>query len=279
MTAPRRPRPLPVHVVLDVEYDGTPYVGWARQPSHRSVQGDLLAAFDRIGCDVAIMRCAGRTDAGVHASAQVVDVVYHGTVPVERLARALSGRLPVELKVRSARTAPPGFNARYDATSRAYEYRVLPTAVSSPLRARHVLHHPRLLDVDQLREAARMIRGQHRFTAFTPSRTSHTFFDRTIITSRWITREDELVYEVRGNAFLRHMVRILVGTMLEIGRGERSLDELAAALDGGARSSAGRTAEPHGLCFVDVTWDPIDGVSLPPLWRIDRLGDDPVDIG
>ena len=258
------------HAVLDVEYDGTPYAGWARQPDLRSIEGDLIAAFARLDGIVRVMRCAGRTDAGVHASAQVVDVVYDGPVPVERIGRALSGKLPPELKVLRAVPAVDGFNARYDATSRSYEYRLIPGPVSSPLRDRFTFHHPRSLDLDRLHTAAAMIRGQHRFTAFTPSRSEHTFFDRTIATSEWVQRGDELVYRVRANAFLRHMVRILVGTMLEVGRGERTLDELAFALDGGPRASAGRTASPRGLCFTGVTWDPLDDLPLPPTWRIDR---------
>lgn len=268
------------HAILDVEYDGTPYCGWTRQPGLRSIEGDLRAAFALLGCRVVELQCAGRTDAGVHASGQVVDVVYTGAVPIERIHRALSGKLPAELKVHAAHVAPPGFNARFDATSRSYEYRILPGATSSPLRDRFVLHHPRRLDREALDEAAAMVRGQHCFTAFTPSRTEHSFFDRTISASRWIDRGDELVYEVRANAFLRHMVRILIGTMLEIGRGERTLEELAFALDGGPRSAAGRTASPRGLCFLDVTWEPQPDLPLSPWWRSQRpVGEEPASIG
>lgn len=258
------------HVVLDVEYDGTPYAGWSRQPGLRTVEGDLVAAFARLGCTVRAMRCAGRTDAGVHASAQVVDVRYEGSIGVDRVARALSGRLPVELKARAARPAADGFNARLDATSRSYEYRILTAPASSPLRARYVLHHPRPLDRALLDAAAELVRGQHHFTAFTPSRTAHDFFDRTVATSRWIDRGDELVYQIRANAFLRHMVRILVGTMLEVARGELTLEQLVDALDGGPRSAVGATAPPHGLCLTAVTWEPQPDLPLPPTWHADR---------
>lgn len=258
------------HAILDVEYDGTPYCGWAIQPGLRSIEGDLRAAFAQLGCHVVRMQCAGRTDAGVHARGQVVDVTYTGTIPVERIHRALSGKLPAEVKARGAHAAPLGFDARLDATSRSYEYRLLPGPTSSPLRDRYTLHHPRRLDRDALDAAAELVRGQHHFTAFTPSRTAHSFFDRTVSVSRWVERDDELVYEVRANAFLRHMVRILVGTMLEVGRGERTLDELRFALDGGPRSAAGRTASPRGLCFLDVTWEPQPDLPLSPWWRARR---------
>ena len=116
-----------------------------------------------------------------------------------------------------------------------------------------------------------MVAGQHRFTAFTPSRTAHTYFDRTVLHSRWVERGDELVYEVRANAFLRHMVRILVGTMLAVGRGDCTLDQLAELLDGAPRADNFATAPPQGLCLVDVTWEPIANLPVPPGWVPDRV--------
>lgn len=257
------------HAVLRVEYDGTPFRGWTRQPDgSRTIEGELLAAFARLQCTHVQLRCAGRTDAGVHATAQVVDARYQGGIEPSRLGRALSGSLPPELVVTGSAVAPPGFDARSHATSRAYEYRVLTRADPSPIRARYALHHPRTLDRDMLDEVARAALGQHRFTAFTPSETLHSFFDRTIIESRWVERsDDELVFEVRGNAFLRHMVRILVGTMLAVGRRSCSVTEFHALLAGAPRSAAFQTAPAHGLCLVDVTWEPLEGVPLPPGWR------------
>lgn len=255
--------------MLRIEYDGTPYRGWSRQPgSIRTVEDDLLDAFAARRCTDVRLRCAGRTDAGVHASAQVADVHYVGAVPPERLAHALARELPVELAVTSAAPAPPGFDARADATSRAYEYRILRRPIHSPLRARRVLHHPRPLDRDRLDAAAAILLGQHDFTACTPTRTEHVFFHRTVVESRWIERGDELVYQIRANAFLRHMVRTLVGTMLAIGRGTFPVERLAHVLEhGGIRDDLPRTAPPLGLCLVDVTWEPVDGLPLPPGWR------------
>lgn len=258
------------HAALRVEYDGTPYHGWTRQPRLRTLQSDLAAAFEAVHCTDLHMRCAGRTDAGVHATAQVVDAHYQGSVAPERLAVALAAHLPDELAVTHGEVAPVGFDARADATSRAYEYRVLTRQIDSPTRARLVHHHPRPLDRDALHEAAAAVLGTHRFSAFTPSRTAHVFFDRTIVESLWEERGDELVYRIRANAFLRHMVRITVGTMLEIARGERPMSDLHEMLDGAPRASAGATALPTGLCLVDVTWMPVAGLPLPPGWRAGR---------
>lgn len=259
------------HAVLHVEYDGTPFAGWARQPSGvPTVEAELLDAFAKLRCSDVHLRCAGRTDAGVHATGQVVDARYRGSIAPERLALALSGNVRRELVVVASAAAPEGFDARADATSRAYEYRLLTRPASSPVRHRYVLHHPRRLDRDALAEAAAAALGTHRFTAFTPSRTAHVFFERTLSTSRWVERGDELVYEVRGNAFLRHMVRILVGTMLWVGRGDATVDEFRSLLSGAPRSEAFQTAPPHGLCLVDVTWRPVEGLPLPPGWKGDR---------
>jgi tRNA pseudouridine38-40 synthase len=272
MPGPRTTTNHEQHALLHLEYDGTPFHGWTRQPDGlHTIEGELLAAFDRLRCDDVRLRCAGRTDAGVHAVAQVVDARYRGTIPPERLARALSGNVRRELAVVSSAAAPPGFDARGDATSRAYEYRLLTRAEPSPIRAARILHHPRALDLEVLHACAAAARGRHRFTAFTPSRSAHVFYDRTIHTSQWIERGDELVYQVRANAFLRHMVRVLVGTMLAVARGDGTVDDFAAMLDGAPRSDAFETAPPHGLCLVDVTWEPIDGLPVSPAWVPDRV--------
>lgn len=265
--------PLPIdapnehHAVLEVEYDGTPYHGWARQPDHPSIEAELLAAFARLRLADVRLCCAGRTDAGVHATAQVIDARYTGRIAPDTLARALDSNLPPEIATLRSAVAPAGFDARADATSRAYEYRVLPRRGGSPLRVGRVLHHPRRLDRAALEEVAALALGQHDFRAFTKTRTAHEFFHRTVITSRWIERGDELVYEIRANAFLRHMVRVLVGTMLSVARGENTVDQFRELLDGAPRADAFQTAPPHALCLVDVTWEPIDGVDLPPRWR------------
>lgn len=257
------------HAVLRVEYDGGSFAGWSRQPGAlATVEQELATAFERLGCLDVHLRCAGRTDAGVHASAQVVDVRYIGSVPPDRLAVALVAPLPATIAVVDAGEAPAGFDARGDATSRAYEYRVLQRATPSALRAGRVLHHPRPIDRALLDQAAAAVLGQHHFRAFTRRRTEHRYFDRTVVASRWFTRGDELVYEIRANSFLRRMVRMLVGSMLAVARGEITLEQFVALLDEPGDSDTARTTAPsHGLCLVDVTWEPIAGLPLPPGWR------------
>ena len=161
--------------------------------------------------------------------------------------------LPADIAVRAVSEAPRGFGARRSALSRSYEYRVLP-GTRSPLRRERVLHHPQALDLEAMNRAAAVCVGQHDFTAFTPTKTDHVFFHRTIMRSAWERRADELVYVVEADAFLRSMVRILVGTMLEIGRGSRPADQMADLVTGAPRSAAGRTAPAHPLVLVGVRY-------------------------
>lgn len=248
---------------LLIEYDGTNFRGWSRQPEKRTIEGELRAALARLRGDVHELRCAGRTDAGVHATGQVASLAYDGPVPPGRLAAALNGELPGDLAIVDARPCDPQFDARAHALSRAYEYRVLTRRTPSPVRAGQVLFHPQPLDLDLLQRAAALVEGRHDFTAFTPTQTKHVFFHRTVLASSWSRRGDELVYEVRANAFLRHMVRILVGTMLAVGRGDRPLDSFATLLDGAPRSEAHHTAPAHALVLADVEYAAEDAVSAP----------------
>lgn len=243
-----------MHARLTLEYDGTPFRGWSRQPGSPTIEGELLTAAARIGLDKVSLRCAARTDAGVHAAAQVVRIDYEGPVPVERLAPALNQRLPAQIAVLESRDCPADFDPRGEALARAYAYRVLNRRAPSPLRAERVLHHPRHLDLAALEAAAAALLGQHDFTAFTPTRTRHTFFHRTIIEAAWRAEGDELVFSIAGNAFLRNMVRIVVGSMLAIGRGEFTIGELQELLRGAPRSDAHNTAPPHALCLLSVTF-------------------------
>jgi tRNA pseudouridine38-40 synthase len=260
---------LPTHTAaLVVEYDGAPYSGWARQPHHTSVEGVLRQGFLDLSLTVFEMQCAGRTDAGVHATTQVVSVVYSGPIAPDRLARALDSVLPKSVTVRRSVIANEGFNARADASWRSYQYRVLARRPGSPTRNAHTLHHPRLLDHDVLHQAAEAVLGKNDFTAFTPAETKHTFFHRTVYVSRWVERGDELVYEVAANAFLRHMVRTIVGNMLAVGRGDFELGRLKELLGGGLRADARATAPPHGLCLVGVGYENapdrlLEGIEMP----------------
>ena len=170
-----------------------------------------------------------------------------------RLLRALNGTLPNDVAVRAVAQAPNGFDARTDARSRAYEYRVLP-GPPSPLRRTGVLNLSWRLDVPTMRAAAAAVVGQHDFRAFTPTKTKHQFFDRTVLVCDWAERDDELVLTIEANAFLRHMVRILVGSMLLVGRGHWEVRQFTHLLGGAKRSAAGPTAPAHALTLVAVRY-------------------------
>jgi tRNA pseudouridine38-40 synthase len=238
---------------LDLEYDGSRFSGWASQPGLRTVEGVLRDALETLLREPAEATVAGRTDAGVHASGQVASVPTGSDLPAARILRGLNGLLPGDLAVRAVADAPPGFDARRDAVARRYEYRVL-TGPPSPLRAGRVLHHPAPLDEGRLAEAAALLVGRHDFRAFTPTRTEHVFFDRTVSECRWRRRDDELVLLLEADAFLRHMVRVAVGTMLLVGRGAWEPARVAALLGGAPRGAAGPTAPAHPLTLVGVRY-------------------------
>ena len=245
---------------LDVEYDGAAFAGWAEQPGQRTIEGVLRDALEVVLGQRPEVRVAGRTDSGVHATAQVVSLeVPAGTTAADpqRLQRSLNGLLPDDVSVRGACEAPEGFDARADALSRAYDYRVL-VGPPSPVRRERTLRHVGTpLDRAALDACAAATVGQHDFTAFTPTETRHVFFDRTVLDCAWRgggENGDELILRIEANAFLRHMVRVLVGTMLEVGRGVRDVDAYVALLDGAARSQAGPTAPPHALTLVAVRY-------------------------
>jgi tRNA pseudouridine38-40 synthase len=237
---------------LLIEYDGTDFSGWAVQPGLRTVQGELERALCvALRAERVTLTVAGRTDAGVHARAQVAS--YEG--PPARV-HTLNALLPYDVAVLDCVAAPPGFNARSDATSRAYRYRLLTRPTRSPFDRGRALHWPHELDHDALRGCAEAIQGTHDFTAFTPTQTEHVRFRREVLSAGWRRRDtDVLDFEIEADAFMRNMIRVLVGTMLEVGQGRRPSAQFAQLLEGRPREDAGVTAPPHGLELVGIGYD------------------------
>jgi tRNA pseudouridine38-40 synthase len=240
-------------VRLDVEYDGGSFKGWAAQPGLRTVQGELEAGLATVLREPVQLTVAGRTDTGVHALGQVASFVTEAGVG-EDLARRLNGVGPDDVAVTAATVVDDGFDARHSATSRSYLYRVLARSAPSPFEQGRALWWPHRSDLEALEACAAALPGTHDFTAFTPTQTGHVRFDRDVLAASWDLDEDILTFRITADAFMRNMVRILVGTMLEAANGRRSPDNFTQLLNGARRSEAGDTAPSHGLYLDSVSY-------------------------
>jgi tRNA pseudouridine38-40 synthase len=243
---------------LVLSYDGTDFSGWQVQPDAATIQGTLALAIGRITRENVLPQGSGRTDAGVHALAQVATFVTASPIPEANFVKALNDTLPATIRVLEAKQVTEDFHARKSARRKTYRYRIYRGAICPPFLARYVWHYPYSLDEDAMAEAAKFILGEHDFTSFAAvdpekgaDETSHI---RKIFSSSWQRDGDELLYTVEGSGFLHHMVRNLVGTFLLVGKGTWLASDTDRILAEKNRSSAGATAPARGLWLVKVEY-------------------------
>jgi tRNA pseudouridine38-40 synthase len=255
---------------LILSYDGTDFAGWQVQPDALTVQGTLASAIGRLTGEKVLPQGSGRTDAGVHALAQVVTFVTESSVPTANFLKALNGLLPSSVRVLQVEDVPPEFHARHSARRKTYRYRIHRREICPPFLARYVWHYPFPLDQETMVRSAARVEGEHDFTSFAavdPERgredrrdkdedapTSPPSNVRRIFHSAWERQDDELVYTVKGSGFLHHMVRNLVGTFILVGKGTLGAQDLQRILEARDRSAAGATAPASGLYLVDVEY-------------------------
>ncbi|HLB22334.1 MAG TPA: tRNA pseudouridine(38-40) synthase TruA [Solirubrobacteraceae bacterium] len=240
---------------LTLEYDGAGFAGWSRQPDLRTVQGEVERALHTVLGELGgdgqplTLTVAGRTDRGVHAWGQVASYAHEAVDPLR-----LNGLLDEDVAVLLAEPAPDGFDARRDARSRTYCYRVLARRARSVFMRNSAFWWTGQLDCEALDRCASLLLGKHDFTAFTPSETEHGWFRCDVLRAEWIGDGEELEFWIEADMFLRHMNRVLVGTMLEVAAGQMKLAQFESLLDGGSRADAGRTAPAHGLALASVPY-------------------------
>jgi tRNA pseudouridine38-40 synthase len=245
---------------VTVSYDGAEFSGWQVQPDVSTVQGTLSSAIGRITGEKVLPQGSGRTDAGVHALAQVMTFVTGSSVPTGNFLKALNDILPASVRVLDVEEAPAEFHARHSAKAKTYRYRIYRESICPPFLARYVWHFPYRLAEDEMGRAAALVVGEHDFTSFAavdPERgreDASTSNVRTIFSSSWERRGDELIYTVRGSGFLHHMVRNLMGTFILVGKGTLQVDDVTRILEARNRSAAGATAPASGLYLVNVEY-------------------------
>ena len=249
----------PRNIRLVVAYDGTEFAGWQVQPGAATIQGSLARAIEQLTNERLLPQGSGRTDAGVHAIAQVATFTTESSVPTENFVKALNDILPVSIRVLEANEVPASFHARKSAKGKTYRYRIYRGGICAPFLARYVWHYPYPLDEGAMAEAAGMVTGEHDFTSFAAvdperGREEDVSNVRTIFSSSWRREGEEFTYTVHGSGFLHHMVRNLVGTFVLVGKHTLRPAEISGILKARNRSAAGATAPGGGLYLVSVDY-------------------------
>jgi tRNA pseudouridine38-40 synthase len=242
---------------LTLQYDGTNYVGWQRQAEGTSIQALVEDALVPLAGGRVVVHGAGRTDAGVHALAQVATASLNSALDAATLARALNAVLPADVRVLTVEDVPSDFHARFSATGKAYEYRIINAPIVSPFLVRYAWHVPQPLDIAAMKSASKALVGQHDFAGFQAAGSVVSSTVRVIQTIDWREgqgHDSPLAMRVAGDGFLRHMVRNIVGTLVEVGIGRWPAARVAEILTSGDRARAGPTAPPHGLFLIGVEY-------------------------
>lgn len=243
---------------ITVAYDGTEYHGWQVQPGLPTIQGTLEQVFGDIEGRAVHVAGSGRTDAGVHALAQVAAVDMENPIPLDNLRRAANRLLPGDIRVTHTDVAAPSFNPRYDAKAKTYEYRIFRGEICPPLERRYVTHHPYPLRSEDMMEAAGRFEGEHDFSVFAASDERDALGAskvRTVFCSKLALDGERLIYRVTGSGFLKHMVRNMVGVLLEVGKGNVDRSGLIARLEPGCTIAPGPTAPARGLFLISVEYN------------------------
>ena len=263
------------NIKLTIAYDGTDFNGWQAQPGQPTVQGTLTDVLERLTARRVMIYAAGRTDAGVHAAAQVVNFKTQSSLSAQEFQRAFNALLPPSIRVNAAEEVSPDFHSRWDALTKTYRYRIYRGRVVPPFVWKYVLHDPFELNFDAMAEGARLFEGERDFTSFAAS-TGSEEDDRERATTRTIYRSElirahcpdvrssseEWNYVVRGKSFMRHMVRKIMGTLMEVGRGKLAPGDIAGLFELRDRSKSGPTMPPHGLCLESVEYpDPANSLA------------------
>jgi tRNA pseudouridine38-40 synthase len=239
---------------ITLAYDGTNFFGWQAQPEKRTVQSVLEETLSTILGHFPNIIASGRTDTGVHALGQVINVCTESTIPCQGLLKGLNSILPDDVKAQSVEETSVNFHARYMAKSKIYAYAIYTTETPNPFLSRYSLHVPYGLDIPAMKEASKIILGEHDFASFMATGSSVKNTLRTIMESSFIEGRDKLYYVIEGSGFLRHMVRNIVGTLLLVGRGSLASNDMEKILDATDRTKAGPTAPANGLYLVGVRY-------------------------